>query len=191
MPGPGAQARRRQPRAGCASPELEAAIELAHRAGRDGLVERWRELEHRAEALGAARGAFAAGVADLRGRSPAAASPAPGHEALLRDATTGAPEAARRALTALARDPDPALVALLTDRSPPVRRAAAEVLVHVGAPSRGALRHALAGARPDRRGIQAEVFERLGGRRYVTHAGSPSSYRLPMAGAPRPCGDVG
>jgi HEAT repeat protein len=56
----------------------------------------------------------------------------------------------------------PALVALLTDRSPTVRRAAAEALVALGDASRGALRHALAGARPDRRGVYAQVLERLG-----------------------------
>ena len=56
----------------------------------------------------------------------------------------------------------PALVALLTDRSPTVRRAAAEALVVLGEASRGALRHALAGARPDRRGVYAQVLERLG-----------------------------
>jgi len=56
----------------------------------------------------------------------------------------------------------PALVALLTDRSPTVQRAAAEALVHLGEASRGALRHALAGARPDRRAVYAEVLERLG-----------------------------
>jgi hypothetical protein len=34
--------------------------------------------------------------------------------------------------------------------------------VHLGEASRGALRHALAGARPDRRGVYAQVLERLG-----------------------------
>jgi HEAT repeat protein len=213
-----------------ASPELAAAIEHARRSGRDWLVERWRELEVRPETLRESRDAFAERVADLRGRSPAAAAgPAPDREALLRDATTGAPDAARRALTVLARDPDPsvvallhdrlghphprvrlhahrllrscetreayleatlrlladpiddvrrsairtvgharfapavpALVALLTDKSLPVRTAAAEALVHLGEPSRGALRRALAGARPDRRDVYAQVLERLG-----------------------------
>jgi HEAT repeat protein len=56
----------------------------------------------------------------------------------------------------------PALVALLTDKSAPVRRAAAEALVYLGEPSRGALRRALAGARPDRRDVYAQVLERLG-----------------------------
>jgi hypothetical protein len=215
------------------SPELEAAIEYARREGRDWLVERWRDLESRPPSRPAereARGAFASAVAEMRTRSPAAVAgpPAPTREELLRDATSGNIDAARRALTVLAREPNPTIVAmlhdrlghahprmrlhahrllrgcetreayleatmrlladpiddvrrtairtvgfgrfapavpplveLLADRSPVVRRAAEEALVYLGEVSRGALRHAVAGARPDRRSVYQRILDRL------------------------------
>jgi hypothetical protein len=97
--------------------ELEAAIEHARRTGRDDLALRWRDLEIRPTTPQSApelRRAFAEAVDGMRTRLPAEPDTSPpSREALLRDATTGAIDVARRALTALAREPAPDVVALL------------------------------------------------------------------------------
>lgn len=50
---------------------------------------------------------------------------------------------------------------LLADRHPAVRRAAEDALIYLGEPSRSALRHATASARPDRRPLYLRILARL------------------------------
>jgi HEAT repeat protein len=107
------------------SPELDAAIDHAHRHGRDGFVARWREHEIRSPSEHddqAERAAFARALSAARTRvataatgvpAAATATPATAHADLLRAVATGTIDEARKALTALARAPDPAVVALL------------------------------------------------------------------------------
>ncbi|HSS00417.1 MAG TPA: hypothetical protein VLM79_25335 [Kofleriaceae bacterium] len=92
------------PQAMRSSPELDAAIDHAHRHGRDGLVTLWREHEIRPPAAPddpAQREAFARALSELRARAPVAAAgpPAATRAELLHSVATGAVDEARKALT--------------------------------------------------------------------------------------------